>query len=127
MPSPSSYDFTIPVRVPTLNVLMRMHFRKRHRLLNQLAWHVVAAAGKAPPRPFQKARVVIERESTQEPDPDGLKASVKSLLDVLQPVSKRHPLGLGFIKDDSADCIDLEVRHIQGKGARTRVMIVELP
>lgn len=121
-----TYDFTIPLRVPTQNALLRMHFRKRHKLLNEIAWHVRAAAGPPPPAPFKRAHIVIERESTQEPDPDGLPASAKGLLDVLQPCSKRHPLGLGYIANDDSKSITLEVRHIQGKGAKTRVMIREI-
>lgn len=120
------YDFTIPVRVPTLNVLMRMHWRKRTKHLRQIAWYVVALAGKAPSAPFAKAHVVIERESTQEPDPDGLSTAAKAILDVLQPCSKKHPCGLGFIANDSAECLTLEVRHIRGKGNNTRVIIKEV-
>lgn len=120
------YDFTIPVRVPTLNVLMRMHWRKRTKHIKEIAWYVVAGAGRPPAVPFAKAHVIIERESTQEPDPDGLIPSAKAILDVLQPVSIRHPCGLGFIANDSAACLTLEVRHIKGKGQRTRIIIKDL-
>lgn len=121
-----TYDFTLPFRLLTFNQLMRMHFRKRKKHLSEIAWHVLALAGPPPPQPFARARVVIERESTQEPDPDGLPATAKGLLDVLQPCSRRHPLGLGYILNDSSKCIDLEVRHMAGKGSRTRVMISEI-
>lgn len=119
------YDFTLPIRLVTLNVLMRMHWRTRTKHLREIAWYVLAAA-KPPAKPFAKAHIVIERESTQEPDPDGLRSCAKGLLDVLQPVSKIHPCGLGFIENDSSDCISLDVRHIKGKGATTRVMIREV-
>lgn len=119
-------EFTVPMRLPLMNKLLRMHFRARHRVMNQLAWEVKAAA-KAPAVPFARCEITIERESPQEPDQDGLTASVKGLLDVLQPVSLRHPLGLGFIANDSPACIrGLEVRHIPGKGAKTRVIIREV-
>lgn len=121
-----NYDFTIPMRVPTFNQLLRMHFRARAKTLNKIAW-LVREQATPPATPIKKCTIVIERESPREPDPDGLPASAKGLLDVLQPCSKRHPLGLGFIVNDNSQCIvSLQVRHVQGKGEFTRVVINEV-
>lgn len=120
------YDFTIPLRLPTVNKLLRMHWNVRRKLANRWAWEVRAAAT-PPPTPLQRCAIIIERESTQEPDPDGLKNTAKILLDVLQPCSTRHPLGLGFIAEDNSGCIlELVVRHVAGNGERTRVVIREV-
>ncbi len=123
----TTYDFTIPMRLPLLNKLLRMHFRARARTMQSLAWEIKLQA-KPPAVPFARCAIIVERESPQAPDTDGLQASVKGLLDVLQPCSKRHPLGLGFIAEDSPSCLqELQVRHVSGKGARTRIIIRELP
>lgn len=120
-----SWEFVLPVRLKTLNELLRLHFTARKKHMVELAWHVRAMAT-PPAKPLKRCRIVVERESTQPPDPDGIRATVKPLLDVLQPVSVRHPLGLGFIESDAASCIvSLEVRHMNGRGKTTRVVILE--
>lgn len=132
MPNPSTtepriWDFTLPIRLPTINELLRKHFRVRKKLLNTVAWHIVASGAKPPVEPLKRCIIIVERSSTHEPDEDGMKLTAKSLLDVLQPPSKRHPLGLGFILEDSPKCIQaLEVRHIARQELRTRVIIKEV-
>lgn len=115
----------IPIRTPTLNVWQRMHWAKRSRLGRQVATEIWAAlGGKLPERPMKKCRIRIERVSTQKPDIDGFFGGLKPLLDALQPVSKRHPYGLGIIVDDNAECIQsLDVQHVAGKAAKTRIWI----
>jgi hypothetical protein len=124
---PQVWDFTLPLRLPTFNQMLRMHFGARKRLLNNVAWHIVASGARPPRTPLQRCRIIIERSSSQEPDPDGMTSCAKALLDVLQPPSKRHPLGLGYIAEDSSKCIEsLEVRHITQPQLRTRVIIKEV-
>lgn len=121
------YDFVLPIRLITYNKLLRMHFRARKEHLNQIAWYVRAEAGPPPASPLQRVHIIIERFSTQEPDPDGIRSTAKGLLDVLQPVSKRHPLGLGYIENDNSKCVQhLEVRHIASASKKTRVIIREV-
>jgi hypothetical protein len=121
-----TYDFAIPIRLITLNELLRMHWSMRRKVANELAWEVRSQA-MPPATPIRLCNVIIERTSTQEPDPDGKKSCAKLLLDILQPCSVKHPLGLGFIYEDSSACIkDLQVRHIHGTAKRTRIIIKEL-
>lgn len=120
--------FEIPLRVPLLNQLLRMHWAKRRKWSRDIAWAIRAAlpANQYPASPLKKCRIHIERESTREPDEDGLYGSAKPVLDALQPPSKRHPLGLGIIADDSPRCLlRLTVRHLAGKGQRTIIRIEE--
>lgn len=115
----------LPQRMPTNNVWLNVHHMARGRFKKRLALSVFAAC-RPPRQPLTRCRVLIERYSTQAPDKDNLYGGMKPLLDVLQPASKRHPQGLGFILDDSPSCVDLEVRHVTGKAMRTVVTIEEL-
>lgn len=100
--------FELPFLLPTLNVLLREGRWRRGKARNKLAWEIVAAIGpQRPQQPFRRARVRVERHCIQPIDPDNM--AVKSLLDVLQPLSLRHPCGLGIITDDSAACVTLEL------------------
>lgn len=115
----------IPIRTPTLNEWQRMHWARRGRLGRQVAKEIWAAlGGKLPERPFKKCRIRVERVSTKEPDFDGIVGSLKTILDALQPPSKRHPYGLGIIADDNRECIGTpEVLHVAGKASKTRIWI----
>lgn len=121
-------DLEIPVRTPTLNDWQRMHWSRRQRLARAIAaevWVAMTRAGiRRPDQPLKRCRIEIDRESTQEPDEDGLKGGMKPLLDALQWPSRRHPYGVGLIADDSPRCvIGLEANHVPGKGSRTRIRI----
>lgn len=120
-----TYEFILPFHTPTLNELLRMHWRSRQKRLNEIAWHF-KAQHRSPQEPLQRARVIVERYTTGNPDPDGIRVVAKAILDVLQPCSKKHPLGLGFIADDSSKCIDLEVRTVVSKEKRTRILVMPL-
>ena len=113
-------SFSIPVQLPTLNTLLRMHWKKRGDLQETVSTEVWAALGAAgyyrnARTPLERCRVVVRRHSTQEPDPDGLRSTAKLLLDVLQPASTRHPRGLGVIKEDNSKCVELEVVHVPSR------------
>lgn len=122
-----SIDITIPLRTPTLNEWQRMHWGKRRRVGQAMAWALLAALGQdRPQHPLQRCSVHVERTSTREPDPDSLIAGLKPLLDALQPASKRHPYGIGLIVDDDARCITrLSALHVAGKTEQTRIVICE--
>ena len=121
-------ELEIPMRTPTTNKLVRTHWAKRGRIGRQVAkelWiAMVLARIPRPEKPIRRFRIEIMRESTKEPDRDGLFGSAKFILDALQPPSRRHPYGIGLIADDSpAHMLDLDVRHVHGKGERTRIRI----
>ncbi len=119
------YDITIPIRTMTANQLLRSHWRKRRKQQNDIAWMVRAEA--IPPAvPFDKARVTIYRYTTGKMDEDGQGMIAKGILDVLQPCSKVHPLGLGFIKNDGPDCLELLVHTIHSTAKATRIVIKKL-
>lgn len=120
--------FQIPVLLPTGNQLRRTyrHYWKYRKLVISIAEEIwVATRGMMPPEPYQDAAVRVERHSSREPDIDNLYASVKPVLDALQPLSKRHPYGLGIIVDDSPRHISLDVIHVKAKkgGGKTVVEI----
>lgn len=116
-------DVTIPLRTPTLNEWQRMHWAKRKRVGQDIAWAILAAH---PLRkePMKRCLITIERTSAQAPDHDGLIGGLKPLLDALQPASKRHPYGLGLIEDDGPGCVvELRAIHVAGKATKTRILI----
>ena len=117
----------LPLRTPLTNQWMRMHFRSRMRYCRAIAVQIAIHASRRPAEPLQRCRVVVERFSTQEPDRDGLFGSLKAVLDALQPQSRTHPYGLGFIADDSSSCItELLPKHVPGREKRTRITIESL-
>jgi hypothetical protein len=108
--------FRLAAPLPLLNVQLRQHFAQRGAAKKDLAWEVLAALGRArPAQPLQRVEVTIWRHSVQAPDQDNLVASAKSLLDVLQPASKRHPYGVGVISGDDPARLRLAVHHVKAK------------
>jgi len=119
--------FDIAERSPLQNEWQRMHWRRRGRVCRVWATLLFAAHPKLPRTPIARCAITIERFSTQAPDRDGRYGGVKPILDALQPASRTHPYGLGFIVDDSDACvIDLKVNHIQSREKRTRITIEPL-
>lgn len=102
--------------MPTLNVMLRMHWTKRRRLHRDLAMLLRAALQQSGRRELiARCRISITRYASREPDPDGMSATGKLILDALQPQSARHPCGLGVIADDTSMCVtDLRVMHARG-------------
>jgi hypothetical protein len=112
-------ELEIPGAVKTLNELLRMHFREKHRYQQNLAWLIRCSDGflRRPEEPFTRARVTIWRHSTRMPDHDGLYGGCKLLIDCLTtpyerkmrkappkpwlPVTYGNPQGLRFIVDDN--------------------------
>jgi len=123
-------SIVIPVRLPLLNVQLRMHHRARSRSLRVLAWEVRMALAQRklylPPKPFTKAVLRVFRHSTHRPDHDNLQACVKGLCDVLQPLHDRNPCGLGVIANDAPDCLTVYVEHRQSKAIQTDIDIEDL-
>jgi hypothetical protein len=127
------YHFSIPMTLPTLNVMLRMHWSKRRRLQQTVSWEIMRAlrlGGWNPSRPLNRCDVEIVRHSRREPDRDGLASTAKLILDALQPASKTHPCGLGVIREDDSTCIrHLDVRHATSVGRkveRTDIIIREV-
>lgn len=130
----------IPITLPTLNVLLRMHWAKRRKLQEEVAWMLRSemgvvfrypSSGRARTEwlakiPLKHCRIRIVRHSRREPDPDGLDSTAKLILDALQPCSKTHPFGLGIIENDNRECIGKpEVVHAKGSNA-TVITITEV-
>lgn len=106
----------IPVRLPTVNEMLRMHWRKRITVRKALGWalHVCIPPARRPPAPLTKVTIRIERHGAGTPDPDGLRTCAKHVLDVLQPFSRKHPNGLGIIADDTSAVVgDPEVVSVK--------------
>lgn len=117
----------LPLRTPLMNQWMRLHFRTRTKYCRAVAVQIAIHASRRPAEPLQRCRITVERFSTQEPDRDGLFGSLKSILDALQPQSRTHPYGLGFIANDSSSCLaELIPKHVPGRAKRTRITIEPL-
>lgn len=118
---------TLPV-LPGQNRLLRMHWSRRRKERDALAWQIRAQLpfGR-PPAPPARATVVVSSYRIKLLDADNLAATVKSLLDVLQPFdAKSRPYGLGLIAgDDRAHLVlglnQQKVQHLAEQC--TRVMI----
>jgi hypothetical protein len=121
--------FELPFLLPTLNLLLRETHWERTERRNQLAWWVVARMGRQRPQtPLRRAHVRVERHTCQTLDRDNLAGSVKALWDVLQPMSKRHPAGLGVILNDSPDCLliqDVQAVRVHRRTDQKTVVIIE--
>jgi hypothetical protein len=104
-----------------------MHWGAKTRLRKDLAWWI-RAHEQPPKEPWQKARIHITRHSSSKPDYGNLVESAKPILDVLQPNSKRHPQGLGFIVDDSPDHLEEAHFWVQAKPSEgwTGVILMDL-
>lgn len=90
------------------NLLRRKHWREARDHSRYWRVYLVRVIGqKAPPAPLERARVCIEVWRRRAPDPDNLVASVKPLIDGLQP-QRNHTRkgrrytqhGAGVIADD---------------------------
>ena len=117
--------FELPFAIETLNPLMRRKNRRSHRSRDQLAWHVLHALGRQrPPAPLGRCHMRVERYSVGDPDPDNL--ITKNLLDILQPMSKRHPAGLGVISGDSKEWITREIIAVRVRRRAEQKTIVTI-
>lgn len=117
------------------NMLRRKHWRVSRDHSRYWRLYLVKVIGrKAPPEPLEHSRVLIEVWRRGAPDPDNLVASVKPLIDGLQPErshvrkGKRYTqFGAGVIADDRAENFEggraEVVFHRCPKGERVSVRI----
>lgn len=118
--------FELPL-TPMRNALDRMHFRAKRRLHDCLAAAFREQLPNASGTPFDSAKVEIIRQSSAEPDPDGLVGCVKPILDAMQVASKRHPYGAYIIVDDSHEHVDLSVRWEKAPPRKGRMLVLVTP
>jgi Holliday junction resolvase RusA-like endonuclease len=101
--------------------MLRQHWTRDYRLKKRWATLVQWAKFELPRRPqapLERARVLVTRYSPGSMDIDNLYGSVKHLLDAL--------IVNGFIVDDSAKHIELQVKQVKDNRKRTFVMIEPL-
>lgn len=118
--------FELPVdALASPNAMLRTNRYVRKKMRKTLAWQVVAAiADQRPPKPFARVTITIERHAPRLFDPDNLAGSVKNLLDILQPASKkRHPIGLGVIASDAPNALQLITNQAKCRGTEARVIV----
>lgn len=130
---PEVVRFTLPFAIIRLNQWSRMHWSRRRKHMQLLQAEVQAAltAGWINTHshdPVQHCEIRVDRycNGTAVPDPDGLNASVKALLDTLVIPTQRNPFGLSVITNDTGDLIKLHPvqGHICRRGEqRTEVEI----
>jgi hypothetical protein len=125
--------FNLPMCMPAPNARLRQHWAKRRHTDGHLRLAMICALGGTlylPPAPFKFARVTVMQRRLQLLDVDAIAASLKGMIDLLQPASKRHPMGLGIITgDDPAHCelIARQTRAAHRPDQRTIIVIEELP
>lgn len=98
---------------PLLNQFMRMHWRKRQRLSQQLAVIIMAQIGR-PMAPLSgRPKLWAVRFSAQKPDQDS--AGTKLWLDVL--------VKLGWLRDDSDAAIEIVTEWAKAPQGQGRVVV----
>jgi hypothetical protein len=98
---------------PLLNTFMRWHWRKRAQLSKQLALSLLAQIGRRKEPLPGRPKLLVTRYSTKQPDQDS--AGTKLWLDVL--------VRLGWLKDDSPDCIEVVTQWEKAKRGEGRVVV----
>lgn len=117
----------LPMRTLLANVWNSLHWTKKMAHTRELAALMSNAIPwkDRPKVPWDAWSILIERESSKEPDPIAILSGAKPVFDILQPKSKRHPYGLAIVRDDTRAClIDYDEKHIQGPRKWTRVTII---
>lgn len=112
-PHVREYSFSLKKPLILPNRKKGLHWGAQSILINALSQEVSQALGQGPLQPLTRSHIRVSRYGIQEPDTDNLTASLKWLLDVLQPRSKRHPYGLGIIAGDDPAHLTHEIFHVQ--------------
>ena len=100
-----------------------MHWRARKAYKVALRAEVLQLIT-PPAAPIEHAVITIWRHSVRAPDADNLIA--KSLLDVLQPQSKRHPYGIGMIAGDDPAHLTYRIEHVQERHLPAQHTLVKI-
>lgn len=114
MSAPMQLTFVIPGVPPSLNALLRMHWKARRRLglmWSKLIWAARTEQLASPFGPMKKAAVTIERRSPRLLDTDNAYGAVKMVVDGLK--------SNGIITDDSPEYITLTVMQTKGPAQTT--------
>mgnify|MGYP003520425803 FL=1 len=119
------FEVSIAELPPTMNVIKRMHWAKYGRTRNQIAWLVrVALAGhQLPDDPIKRCEITVVRYARRLLDEDNLPSSAKIILDVLQPISKRNPSGIGVIYSDAPEFARVHVKQEKVGKADVRMVV----
>lgn len=97
----------LPLAVPSLNAMNKMHWAKRNRLRGQWQWLVKAAVlnDRIHVRIIPRAKLTIERYGPKKLDNDNFVGGAKQLVDSL--------VREGFLVDDSPDHLVAQyIQHI---------------
>jgi len=125
-PRTGEYIFRLnkPLMLP--NRKKGLHWAEQSKLIHALSQEVAQIIGPGPTQPIQKAHITVWRYGIRECDADNLTASLKPLLDVLQPRSQRHPYGLGIIAGDDPAHLTHEIFHVQCKARAEQRTVVNI-
>lgn len=125
--------FTIPGRLPSLNDLIHAmnHNRFAGAKVKREAETLVAYAARAAHvKPLSGAfRISVTwHEPNNLRDRDNVVSGVKFILDALQPMSRRHPRGIGIIPGDGAKHMPQAPAHdVQVDRANPRIVVTLTP
>jgi hypothetical protein len=126
----TSIAFTLPMLLDTPNRTRGQHWAVTSAYKRRVAQEVWIALGcRLPATPIERCRVTVYRHSTRQPDDDNLAASMKPLLDALQPATAKRRYGLGLIADDAPGVCLMVPRWIKATRGNqfTRVVIEPMP
>lgn len=109
-----NFTLVIPDAPPSLNVLLRMHWRDRAALAKnwqRQVWYELCQVLDRPFKPLERASVTIERRSPRMTDADNCYGACKVCVDALKVA--------GVIIDDSPEHIALIVTQARGTAQTT--------
>ena len=105
-PSGEIFSIEIPETVPSLNIIMRLHWTSRRKLSQRWQWNILAARP-AVFKNYPLSRVHITRRSKKLLDADNLYGSAKIVVDALKTAR--------LIVDDSPRHMELVCSQEKGK------------
>jgi len=112
-------SLTIPGRLPSLNETLRMHWGKRKRIKENMAWHL-ATSGRPRPAHGRRCRVKLTvYQKTRRFDEDNLHGACKPVIDALRES--------GYIYRDSPEWLEQEIRQaLDHENPRVEIELEEL-
>jgi len=110
---------TIPGRLPSLNEMLRMHWAKRKRIQEDMAWHLATSGHQHPTNGLRCHAMITVYQKTRRFDEDNLHGACKSVIDALRST--------GYIYRDSPEWLDLDIRQeLDHKNPRVEIEIKEM-
>jgi hypothetical protein len=115
-------SFVVEWVPPTLNYLLRAHWKRRYKTTHTAGLHIGLAIGQCKTDPPERLRVIVRMHRTRQVDDDNNVAICKPIFDAI----KR----LGWAKDDSPRFMEQKVLPMvvckRGEKPHTEITIEEV-